>query len=82
MNESCQVYYNKLIEFKERLAAESFQAAYWISFLDMVEVLLNIILASRVGNFDLYIATLQEILPWTFAYDFCLDILAFITKSC
>ena len=62
-------YSNELINFKDKLAEESNLAKYWISFLDMCETLLNLLFATRSGNWYLYLATLRQTLPWLFAYD-------------
>ena len=35
----------------------------------MIEVLLNLIYATRSGNWDLYIEAVWSTLPWFFAYD-------------
>ena len=35
----------------------------------MVETLLNLIYATRAGNWNLYVETIKSTLPWFFAYD-------------
>ena len=35
----------------------------------MVEVVLNLVRASHEGNWALHMASIQSIIPWTFAYD-------------
>lgn len=42
---------------------------YWSSYLDMVQLLLIFIRATRVSDWDLHLATIQEMLPWFFAYN-------------
>ena len=40
-----------------------------MSYLDICELLFNLIYATRTGNWELYLACIEEIIPWTFAYD-------------
>ena len=42
---------------------------FWISFLKMVELLLNTIYALRAGDWLLLIECIRLILPYTFGYD-------------
>jgi hypothetical protein len=44
-------------------------SAFWMSYMDMVEVVLGLIRASREGNWQLHLAMISEMIPWTFAYD-------------
>ena len=37
--------------------------------MKMVELLLNVIYATRAGNWNLHLESIHEILPYTFAYD-------------
>ena len=64
-----QDYSNDLLTFKEKMAGKSNLAKFWFSFLEMCELLLNIIYATRSGNWSLYLASLRQALPWFFAYD-------------
>ena len=41
----------------------------WMSYIDMVDVVLGLIRASREGNWLLHLAMIRAMLPWTFAYD-------------
>ena len=40
-----------------------------MSYIEMVEVLLNLTRASREGNWLLYLASIRDIITWVFAYD-------------
>lgn len=40
-----------------------------MSYVDMVEIVLNLVRASREGNWALHMASIRSIIPWTFAYD-------------
>ena len=44
-------------------------SAFWMSYIDMVEVVLGMIRASREENWILHIAMIKEMIPWAFAYD-------------
>lgn len=41
----------------------------WSSYLQMVDLLLRFIRASRTANWDLHLSCVLEMLPWCFAYD-------------
>ena len=42
---------------------------FWMSYVDMVEVLLGLIRATREGNWSMHLSSVREIVPWCFAYD-------------
>ena len=42
---------------------------FWLSFIDMVDLLLNTIYAVRSGSWLLLLECIREIIPFTFAYD-------------
>ena len=44
-------------------------SAFWISYIDMIELLLHMIRASREGNWDLHLACVRQMLPWCFSYN-------------
>ena len=44
-------------------------SAFWMSYLDMVEILLGLIRASREGDWMLHMASIRAMIPWCFAYD-------------
>lgn len=44
-------------------------AAFWMSFMDLVEILLGLIRASREGSWQLHLAYMRSYIPWSFAYD-------------
>ena len=44
-------------------------SAFWLSYIDMVELMLHMIRASREGNWMLHLACIRQMLPWCFAYD-------------
>ena len=62
-------YVNKLYDFEEALMSESVMWRFWKSYLDMWELFLCIIYATRSGDWELYVESIRSILPWVFAYD-------------
>ena len=44
-------------------------STFWMSYVDMVEILLGLLRASREGNWLLHLASIRKIIPWCFAYD-------------
>ena len=42
---------------------------FWVSYVEMVDVLLNFIWASREGDWMLHLSAVHSLLPWCFAYD-------------
>ena len=44
-------------------------SSFWMSYVDMVELMLNMIRASREGNWPLHLASVRDMIPWCFAYD-------------
>ena len=56
-------------DYKERVWQLSPLTAFWVSYLDMVTVLLNFIYSFRAGNWHFYLESIRSMLPWVFAYD-------------
>ena len=52
-----------------RLVAWTAHTAYWMSYLDMVEILLEMIRASREGNWPLHLHAIRMMISWCAAYD-------------
>ena len=44
-------------------------AAFWMTYIDMVELLLDLIRADREGDWQLHLASIQGVIPWCFAMD-------------
>ena len=44
-------------------------SSFWVSYLDMVEVVLSMVRATREGNWQLHLASVRSMVPWCFAYD-------------
>lgn len=43
--------------------------AFWSSYLEMVQLLMLFIRATREGNWELHLSTVRSMLPWFFACD-------------
>ena len=44
-------------------------STFWMSYMDMIEILLGLIRASREGGWMLHLASVRAMIPWCFAYD-------------
>ena len=44
-------------------------AKFWMTYLDMVEILLGLIRADREGDWQLHLACIRRVIPWCFAFD-------------
>ena len=44
-------------------------AAFWMSYLDMIEIMLGLLRAAREGDWLLHLASIRAMIPWCFAYD-------------
>ena len=44
-------------------------AAFWVSFIDITEILVDLVRASREGNWLFYLSAVESQSPWCFAYD-------------
>ena len=42
---------------------------FWISYLDMVEILLGLLRVSREGDWKLHLSCIRKMVPWCFAYN-------------
>lgn len=61
--------YNDFLDTREKLEAGEPLQQFWMSFLEMVELLLNTIYSIRAGDWELLLECIRNILPYTFAYD-------------
>jgi len=48
---------------------ESDMANYWIDFMSMVEILMMNVHAINTCNWEEYLISLREMMPWLVAYD-------------
>ena len=42
---------------------------FWLSYLEICELVLNLIYAASTGNWTLYLSCIEEVILWCFAYD-------------
>ena len=58
--------FDKYLEFLRNENGK--QSKFWLSHLDMVEILLGLLRASREGNWELHVSRIRKMIPWCFAY--------------
>lgn len=44
-------------------------AAFWMTYVEMIELLLGLLRADREGNWYLHLSCIRDVLPWCFAMD-------------
>jgi len=44
-------------------------AAYWMTYIDVVQIMLNLLRASREGDWSLHLSAIHDLIPWCFYYD-------------
>ena len=44
-------------------------SAYWLSFLELVQILFDFVKSIRQGNWDLHLNAAERMIPWFHAYD-------------
>ena len=44
-------------------------SGFWMSYLDIVEILLNLLRAFREGDWELHLSSIKKMIPWCFAHD-------------
>ena len=44
-------------------------STFWMTYIDMVEIILGLLRASREGNWPLHLSSIRAMIPWCFAYD-------------
>ena len=59
--------YNNYIAFCEDISKDNPLSSFWLSYLDMVRTLFNLIYSTRAGLWHLYLESMRSLLPWTFA---------------
>ena len=42
---------------------------FWLSYLELCELVFYLFYATRTGNRTLYVSCIEEVIPWCFAYD-------------
>ena len=44
-------------------------AAFWMAYLEMIDILLGLLRADREGDWPLHLSCIQSMIPWYFALD-------------
>ena len=44
-------------------------AAFWMTYVEMIEILLGLLRADREGDWQLHLACIRKMIPWCFAMD-------------
>ena len=61
---------NLFSEFREHLRNDNGPlACFWSSYLEMVEIVLNLVRASHEGNWQMHLVAIDDMIPWCFSYD-------------
>ncbi|KAK5924833.1 hypothetical protein CgunFtcFv8_017411 [Champsocephalus gunnari] len=69
-NKSCTRILNLFDAYLSYLRQENGSlSAFWMTYVDMVEVMLGLIRASREGDWMLHLASIRAMIPWCFAHD-------------
>jgi len=67
--EELQSFYHSFLYLKEWKNGDSGLQKFWLSYIDMVEILLNTLYACRADKWNLLLECIQKIIPYAFAYD-------------
>ncbi|XP_056105946.1 uncharacterized protein LOC130084505 [Rhinichthys klamathensis goyatoka] len=68
-NEKFDKMCSKYEDFVKRSSAENPTFAFWSSYIDMVQILLLFVRATRESDWQLHLSTVRLMMPWFFAYD-------------
>ena len=69
VTEDFQALFGELNQFIKAKSESSPTLTYWFSFIEIVDVLLQFLRATRSGNWSLHLHSIRCMLPWLFAYD-------------
>ena len=69
-NHPCSKILERVTKYMEVLRVGSGDlAAFWMSYVDLVDLLLGLIRTSREGNWLLHLHSITSLIPWCFDYD-------------
>ena len=51
---------------------------FWVVFIDLVTILLNLIGVFREQNWPLHLSSIQEMIPWCFAYNYSIILVIYL----
>ena len=67
---SFQQLFNSYLNLRIKLGSSNFSLKrFWLSYLEMMELLFSLIYSVRLGKWDLLLECIRLILPFTFAYN-------------
>ena len=66
--EAVSKFISKYQEFVNRCCDRNATCAFWNSYLQIVELLLLFIRATREGNWELHLSCIRDMIPWFLAY--------------
>lgn len=69
MSNEFETLWIALFDFAQSRAEKSPTFALWLSYIQMVQVLLLFIRATRENNWDLHLSAVRSMLPWFFSTD-------------
>ena len=69
MSNEFEALWNALLDFAQSHAEKSPTFALWLSYIQMVQVLLLFIRATRENDWDLHLSAVRSMLPWFFSTD-------------
>lgn len=67
-DETVQEFINDFKDYVDKCSRENVMYGFWSSYLDMMQLFLLFLRATREGNWDLHLSTVQEMIPWFFSY--------------
>ena len=67
---SCSHVLQRFQDYLDFLRTENGDlSTFWMSYMDMVEIVLGLVRASREGDFEHHLMCIRAMIPWCFAYD-------------
>ena len=60
------VLYDKYLDYLRNSNGKL--CSFWMSYLDIVETLLNLLRASREGSWELHLSAIRKMIPWCFVH--------------
>ena len=67
---SCKYILQKFNNYLDHLRLSNGSLSkYWMSYIDMVDILFGLIRASRESNWLMHMEFIRQMIPWCFAYD-------------
>ena len=68
--EEFECYYTEYQRFVNDLKCENNPlATFWLSYIDLVSLVLDVIYSTRVGDWNVFIESVKDVTVWAFAYD-------------